>query len=122
MFNQKRQKSAQAQSSSPSSEDASGSSSEEGKDEDAIDDDPANDLIRSVKARAERKAQQKEERAYADLMAEREKHKEVKLRNLTSISGGGGVKKSTGSKKCYRCQEAGHFARDCTRPLVNQRT
>lgn len=122
MSNQKRQKSAQGQSSSASSEGASGSSSEEGKDEDAIDDDPANDLIRAVKARAERKAQQKEERAHADLMAEREKHKEVKLRNLTSISGGGGVKKPAGSKKCYRCQQEGHMAKDCARPLVNRRT
>lgn len=122
MSYQKRQKSAQGQSSSASSEDASGWSSEEGKDEDAIDDDPANDLIRAVKARAERKAQQKEGRAHADLMVEREKHKEVKLRNLTSISGGGGVKKSAGSKKCYRCQQVGHMARDCTMPLVNRRT
>lgn len=120
MCNQQRQKSAQGQSSSASSEDASGSSSEEGKDEDAIDDDPANDLIRAVKARAERKAQQEEARAHANLMAE--KHKEVKLRNLTSISGGGGVKKSAGSKKCYRCQQEGHMAKDCTRPLVNRRT
>lgn len=122
MCNQKRQRSAQGQSSSASSEDASGLSSEEGKDEDATDDDPTNDLIRAVKARAERKAQQKEGRAHADLMAEREKHKEVKLRNLTSISGGGGVKKSAGSKKCYGCQQEGHMAKDCARPLVNRRT
>lgn len=122
MSSQKRQKSAQGHSSSASSEDASGSSSEEGKDEDAIDDDPANELIRAVKAKAEREAQQKEGRAHTDLMAKREKHKEVKLRNLTSISGGGGVKKSAGSKKCYRCQQGGHMAKDCARPLVNRRT
>lgn len=121
MSNQKRQKSAQGQSLSSSSEDAFGASSEEGKDEDAIDDDPANDLIRAAKARAERKAQQKEGKAQADLMAESEKHKEVKLRNLTSISGGGGIKKATGPKKCYRCQQEGHQAKDCARPLVNRR-
>lgn len=121
MSNQKRQKSALSQSSSSSSEDASGASSEEGRDEDAIDDDPANGLIRAEKLRAERKAQRKEGRAHADLMAEREKHKEVKLRNLTSISGGGGIKKAAGTKKCYRCQQEGHQVKDCSRPLVNRR-
>lgn len=97
-------------------------SSQEDKDEDAIDDDPANDLIRIAKAKAERKAQQKEARAHADLMAEREKHKEVKFRNLTSISGGGGPKKAAGPKKCYRCQQEGHQEKDCSRPMVNRRT
>lgn len=115
---------AQNGSSSSSSEDASGASSEEGKDEDedAVDDDPASGLIRAAKGRAERKAQQKEGRAHADLMAEREKHKEVKLRNLTSISGGGGVKKAAGPKKCFRCEQEGHLARDCAKPFVSRRT
>lgn len=122
MSYQKRQKSAHGHSSSSSSGDAPGASSEEDKDEDDIDDDPANDLIHAAKAKAERKAQQKDARAHADLVAEREKHKEIKLRELTSISGGGGLKRSVGSRKCFTCQQEGHLAKDCTKPMVNRRT
>lgn len=98
-------------------------SSEEGQDDDANDDDSANDLIRVARVKAERKAQQKEAKARADLMAERKKDNKVKLRNLSSISGGGGgTKKVVGPKKCYTCQQEGHLAKDCARPLVDRRT
>ncbi len=109
---QKRQKAANGYSSTSTSN-ASEGENEEYEDRDG----PASDLIRPAKSdvlqiqRAELKTQKKDEKANAAQLADRLKNEVVKLKKMSSISGGGA--RSRVSQPCYTCGEEGHKARAC---------
>lgn len=63
------------------------------------------------KLKAERKAKRKAEKAELLRLAEIRKKKDVKLNNLTSISGGSAASKGP----CHKCGETGHFQADCSK-------
>ena len=70
------------------------------------------------KAREERKAKRKAENAECARLAEERRRKHVKLNQLTSISGGGGMgtpSRASSAKDmiCFRCGEKGHLQKDC---------
>ena len=77
--------------------------------------DTRRDLMRQVKV--ERKVKKKAENAEISRLGEERRKKEVKLNELSSISGfrksGGGTHATKSQKKCYQCGEPGHEKRDC---------
>ncbi len=62
------------------------------------------------RAKAERKAKRKVEKAEAARLAESRRGKEVKLNKLQSISGAGG---GMAHIVCHRCGQNGHRMKDC---------
>lgn len=69
----------------------------------------------TLRAKEERRAKRKAEKAESKRLADERRSKNVKLNELTSISGGG-----TGSgmdylaqMQCHKCGEKGHKAKDC---------
>ncbi|MCJ1401807.1 hypothetical protein MMC11_005024 [Xylographa trunciseda] len=126
---EKRQNPDAESSSSDASNNGNGNAdSNDNNDEDGNSDDSNNgpagmkDLIRESKleaaerVKAERKAQRREKKAEAKMLADRRKSKEVKLNKLSSISGGGWGGVGGGSfanKECYVCGKKGHGKKDC---------
>ncbi|KAF2096065.1 hypothetical protein NA57DRAFT_78837 [Rhizodiscina lignyota] len=99
--------------------DASSSSSSDSEGEDEGDpNDLATQLIRESRklAHAERKKKRRAEKAAQAQaqMAEKRRRKEVKLNNLTSISGGG-TPRSDANMTCFLCGETGHRKSECPR-------
>ena len=75
-------------------------------------------IRRAKDERHQRKAKLRAEKAEMTRLAERRRNKEVKLNNLSTISGGGGVGSKPGASskqdmECYSCGEKGHVKRDC---------
>jgi hypothetical protein len=106
----------------PSKDESSDSESDEDDqsedDSDDSEDDPdgTNALIKAAqevaarKLKGERKAKRKAEKAEMLRLAEKRKKKDIKLNQLTSISGHGGSKEN---QSCYRCGQVGHLMADC---------
>ena len=71
------------------------------------------------KARTERRAKKKAEKAEGLLLADERRQKHVNLNQLTSISGNtGGGAPSTKDVTCHKCGKKGHMQRDCPRATV----
>ena len=115
-----------------SDSDSEGSQSDAEEDDDG-DDDPtgANAMIAQLrkdageKARTERRAKRKAEKAESLLLADERRQKHVNLNQLTSISGNtGGGTPSGKDVTCHKCGKKGHIQRDCPRATVqsNKRT
>ncbi|KAJ6446344.1 Zinc finger domain-containing protein, CCHC-type [Purpureocillium lavendulum] len=66
-----------------------------------------------ARSRSQSRSRQSLESAKAKELRDKRKKKEVRLNQLTSISGGGGTMSSNKSMKCYTCQQVGHKASDC---------
>ncbi|KAI9822695.1 MAG: hypothetical protein M1827_000414 [Pycnora praestabilis] len=113
----KHQKQDQDSTSPSDSDDASASAVSDLNDED----DPTGTkaLIRASheeagqRARAERKAQRRADKAEAMRLAEKRRRRTINLDRITSISGGGGGITGNPSMECYKCGGKGHMARDC---------
>ena len=112
-------------SSDSGSEGSQSEGDEEGDDDD--DDDPtgANALIAQLrkeageKARTERRAKRKAEKAESLLLADERRQKHVNLNQLTSISGNtGGGAPSARDMTCHKCGKKGHLQRDCPKATV----
>ncbi|KAK3714799.1 hypothetical protein LTR37_007534 [Vermiconidia calcicola] len=79
------------------------------------------------KARVERKAKRKAEKAEAGRMADERRKKHVKLNHLSSISGGGGGGPSPSRSQnnsdmiCYKCGKKGHGKWECSQSPQQQR-
>lgn len=79
------------------------------------DDDPTSELIKASRheaaerAKAERKAKKKAEKAQSLELARQRKKKDVKLNGLTSLSG---RQESLGGRTCHKCGGP-HLIKDC---------
>lgn len=65
------------------------------------------------KLKAERKAKRKAEKAESLRLAEKRKKKDVKLNQLTSISGGNAKGKTQTNQTCFKCGLVGHMKAEC---------
>ncbi|OAQ84489.1 Zinc finger domain-containing protein, CCHC-type [Purpureocillium lilacinum] len=65
------------------------------------------------RSRSQSRSRPNAEGTKAKEFRDKRKKKEVRLNQLTSISGGGGATSSNRSMKCYTCQQVGHKASDC---------
>lgn len=82
-------------------------------------DDPTSQLLKTARddaareLKAQRKAKRKAEKAELLRLAEKRKKKDVKLNQLTSISGGNAASKGASKGPCHKCGEVGHFIAEC---------
>ncbi|UNI14417.1 hypothetical protein JDV02_001047 [Purpureocillium takamizusanense] len=65
------------------------------------------------RSRSQSRSRHNAEGIKAKEFRDKRKKKEVRINQLTSISGGGGTMSSNRSMKCYTCQQVGHKASDC---------